>query len=342
VEVIQNDPSNAGNAGLLELVGSSARRGSELVKQILSFARGIEGQRTALRLSPLVAEVVKLAGDTFPRTITVHSRIPEHLPDVQADATQVHQILLNLFVNARDAMPDGGSLSVALAAVVFDKRSTPFHPEPLSGGFVEIKVADTGTGIPAEALPKIFEPFFTTKEPGKGTGLGLSTVLGIAKGHGGFVEVASEVGIGTTFSVYLPVAEKALAAPHVAGAGETRQGLNEGILVVDDEAAILEITRATLTAFNYRVQVAGNSEEAITIFTQHLAEIDLVVTDMSMPGMDGPALIDALRKIKPDIRVIVVSGAPPGAREPAGIKAFLKKPYTTSTLLKSIRSALDS
>ena len=341
VEVIQNDPQNAGNAGLLELVGSSAKRGSDLVKQILSFARGIDGQKTVLKIPQLVAEIVKLASDTFPRDISVRSTVADDLPRVDGDATQVHQILLNLFVNARDAMPEGGSLGVEVRTVALNRRSTKFHREPLSGRFVEISVVDTGTGIPADVLPKIFEPFFTTKDPGKGTGLGLSTVLGIVKAHGGFVEVSSEPGRGTSFFVYLPVTETAPVVAMRDGTAESLHGRNEQILVVDDETAILEITRATLAAFNYRVRASGSGDEAISLYAQRHAEIDLVITDLLMPGMDGPALIQAIRNINPNIKLIAVSGVPSEAKD-LGIYGFLKKPYTTAALLKTVRSALDS
>ncbi|MEP6672275.1 MAG: PAS domain S-box protein [Chthoniobacter sp.] len=341
VEVIQSDPRNPANAGLLELVGSSAKRGSELVKQILSFARGIDAQKTMLKIPQLIGEVVKLATDTFPRDITVRSRVTDDLPPVQGDATQMHQILLNLFVNARDAMPKGGNLDIQVRTVILDKRLTKFHREPLSGSFVEIKVSDTGTGIPTEVLPKIFEPFFTTKDPGKGTGLGLSTVLGIVKAHGGFVEVISEPGKGTSFFIYLPATEAAPVTPEPAEAGEPMHGRNEEILIVDDEAAILEITRETLAAFNYRVLATSSGEEAVSLFARHHTEIDLVITDLLMPGMDGPTLIHNLRKVKPNVRLIAVSGISADAKQ-LNTQGFLKKPFGTAALLRSVRSALDA
>lgn len=341
VEVIQSDPRNPANAGLLELVGSSAKRGSELVKQILSFARGIDGQRTVLKIPQLVAEVVKLATDTFPRQIAVRSRVAENLPQVQGDATQMHQILLNLFVNARDAMPAGGSITIEVQAVTLNQRPTKFHSEPVSGRFVEIVVTDTGSGIPADVLPKIFEPFFTTKAPGKGTGLGLSTVLGIIKAHSGFVEVSSASKKGTSFFIYLPATESGSVVSSADAPPEIIHGRNEEILVVDDEAAILEITRETLAAYNYRVLATTSSEEAVSIFARHQTEINLVITDLLMPGLDGAALIRALRSLKPDIRLIAVSGVPDNARN-IQTNAFLAKPYSTAKLLKTVRTALDS
>ncbi|MEZ0256422.1 MAG: PAS domain S-box protein, partial [Chthoniobacter sp.] len=310
VEVIQTDLGNPANAGLLELVGSSAKRGSELVKQILSFARGIDGQKTVLKIPQLVSEVVKLASDTFSRQIQVQAKVAENLPPVQGDATQIHQILLNLFVNARDAMPNGGRITTEVQAVTLNQRRTKFQSEPVSGRFVEIVVTDTGSGIPADALPKIFEPFFTTKEPGKGTGLGLSTALGIIKAHGGFVEVSSAAGQGTSFFIYLPATDSNSPASPAETAPENIHGRNEEILIVDDEAAILEITRETLAAYNYRVLATTSSEEAVSIFARHKTEIDLVITDLLMPGLDGPNLIRALRSMKPDVRLIAVSGVP--------------------------------
>ena len=339
VDVIQADPKNESNGGLLELIGTSAKRGSELVKQILTCARGIDGGRTTLNVQRLVAEVIKLAADTFPRDIVVEALIADGVPSVQGDATQVHQILLNLFVNARDAMPDGGQIQVKVDTVSVDERATRFYREPISGRFVLIEVSDTGTGIPAEVLPKIFEPFFTTKDPGKGTGLGLSTVLGIVKGHGGFVEVSSKPGNGTSFLVYLPTDE---IEPEIeAKALEPGSGRNEGILVVDDEAAILEITRETLAAFGYRVLTTGSGEEAMALFKRHGHEVDLVIADLIMPGMSGKALINKLRQLKPDLRVIAVSGVPVESRQ-VGANFFLKKPFGTSVLLKTVRSVLDS
>jgi len=344
VDVIRIDPASEGNADLLDLVGASARRGADLVKQILSFARGVEGEKVSLHLGKLVAEVVKLAGDTFSRTITVRTSVPEDLPAFQGDSTQLHQVLLNLCVNARDAMPQGGVLTIDARTVEFENYATSFQPQPLSGTFIELRVIDTGTGISPEALPKIFEPFFTTKEPGKGTGLGLPTVMGIVKGHGGFLEVSSEVGKGTAFLIYLPVIGKSEAALPTAPETSASQGRNERVLLVDDEVAILEITRATLGAYNYQVLTANSAGEAISVFKQRHREIDLVITDMMMPAMGGAALVEVLLKIEPTVKVIAVSGLPPEqvSDYPQGIGAFLKKPYSTTKLLTTMRGLLDA
>jgi CheY-like chemotaxis protein len=236
-------------------------------------------------------------------------------------------------------MLDGGRIEIRVNSVTVDERATRFYREPVSGRFVLIEVIDTGMGIPAEVLPKIFEPFFTTKEPGKGTGLGLSTVLGIVKGHGGFVEVSSEPGKGTTFLIYLPTDEIPLEIEEKAL--DPSSGRNEGILVVDDEAAILEITRETLAAFGYRVFTTGSGEEAVALFTCHREDVNLVIVDLIMPGMNGQVLISTLRDLKPEIRVIAVSGVPVQPQQ-VGADHFLKKPYGTPVLLKTVRMVLDS
>ncbi len=309
VEMIQNAPQGDMNESLLETIASSAMRGSELVKQILSFARGVGGEKTTVHFRNIVTDAVKLMGTTFSRKITIHADVPRDLPGVLGDPTQLHQVLLNLCVNARDAMmPLGGSLTIKAETVHLRKKNTPLIPEPVSGFFVLLNVSDTGTGMPAEIQAKIFEPFFTTKEVGKGTGLGLSTVMSIVKSHGGFVEVSSRPGEGTTFHVYFPVPQGCALPLEKPATAKLEQGCGEQILIVDDEIAIIEITSTTLTAYNYRVQTANSGLEAVGIFSAHHADIDLVITDVMMPGMDGVALVEALRKIKPDVKVIAVSG----------------------------------
>ncbi len=346
VDVIRIDPASEGNADLLDLVGTSAQRGADLVKQILSFARGVEGEKVSLRTRQAGRRGREAGGGyTTPAPSPCALRVPGDLPAFQGDSTQLHQVLLNLCVNARDAMPQGGVLTIDARTVELENHATSFQPQPLSGMFIELRVIDTGTGISPEALPKIFEPFFTTKEHGKGTGLGLPTVMGIVKGHGGFLEVSSEVGKGTLFLIYLPVTGKSEAAAPTApetsrGAGPQRAC----VLLVDDEVAILEITRATLGAYNYQVLTASSASEALSIFEQRHREIDLVITDMMMPAMGGGALVEALRKMEPALKVIAVSGLPPEqvSDYPQGIGAFLKKPYSTTKLLTTMRGLLDA
>lgn len=341
-EIVQTDPQNQSNQTLLKLIETNAHRGSELVKQILSFARGVSGEKARLPLGPVVEEVSKLVKNTFPRSVALRTEVPRDLPSIHADGTQMHQVLLNLCVNARDAMPSGGEIAIEARPVALEGRTMRLQPEPVSGAFVEVKVSDTGTGISPETLGKIFEPFFTTKEAGKGTGLGLSTVVRIVKGHGGFMDVQSEVGKGTAFTIYFPaLAKMEIDAKTAAKAGLTL-GRNERILIVDDEVAILEIVKVTLVAFNYRATVAKSGAEAVAVFTKAPVEIDLVITDLLMPDMNGSELIAALRKIRADVPIIAVSGIDSRSESsPVDIQRFVQKPYTTATLLEAIRSTLD-
>ena len=347
VEMIQNDPHCDMNGRLLETISSSALRGSDLVRQILSFARGVGGEKTAVHLRHIVSDAVKLMGTSYSRKITVHAEVPPDLPCVLGDATQLHQVLLNLCVNARDAMmPNGGALTIKAGTAQFRKKSSPLLQEPVSGSFVVLHVSDTGTGMPAEVQARIFEPFFTTKELGKGTGLGLSTVMSIVRSHGGFVEVSSQPGKGTSFHVYFPIPQRTALPLEKSIVVEPRQGNGEQILVVDDEIAIIEITCTTLNAYNYRALTATNGMEALEVFSRRHAEIDLVITDIMMPGMDGLALVGALREIKPGVKIIAVSGHLNQNKldelRSNNISVFLKKPFTTEKLLSSLCSSLEA
>ena len=347
VEMIQTDSQADTDKHLLETIASSALRGSELVKQILSFARGVGGEKTAVHLRHIVSDAVKLMGTSFSRKITVRAEVPQDLPRIHGDATQLHQVLLNLCVNARDAMmPDGGTLTVKAEAIQLSKKCTPLLATPASGLFVALHVSDTGSGMPPEVQAKIFEPFFTTKEAGKGTGLGLSTVMNIVKSHGGFVEVSSQPGQGAAFHLYFPVFQETALPREKSIAAKPLQGNGEQILVVDDEIAIIEITCTTLNAYNYRALTASNAMEAIEIFSRLHAEIDLVITDIMMPGMDGLGLVNALREIKPGVKVIAVSGYLNQGKldelRADNVDVFLRKPFSTEKLLASLRSTLEA
>ncbi|HEY9614452.1 PAS domain S-box protein [Allocoleopsis sp.] len=327
---------------LLTTIESSAKRGAALVKQVLSFARGVEGQRTALQLRHLISEVQQIIRETFPKLIDVHTNISQELWMVSGDATQLHQVLINLCVNARDAMPRGGTLSMSAGNKLIDESYARMNLDAHVGSYVVFTVKDTGVGMSPEVVERIFEPFFTTKELGKGTGLGLSTVLSIVKSHGGFLEVTSTVDEGTQISVYLPAIE-ATQIPQISDS-EFSQGQGELILVVDDEAAIQETTKTSLEAYNYRVLTANDGIDAIALYAQHKEEISLVLVDMMMPAMDGATTIRTLKKINPDVEIIAVSGLVCSTQLSeftlSGVQSFLSKPYTTNDLLQTINEVI--
>jgi CheY-like chemotaxis protein len=248
---------------------------------------------------------------------------------------------MNLVVNARDAMPNGGTLSISGENIFVDEHYARMNLEANVGPYIVITVADTGIGMPPEIVDRIFEPFFTTKEVGKGTGLGLSTVRGIVKSHGGFVNVQSKVEKGTEFKVFLPAVEvTAMPLPEDL---ELPQGNGELILVVDDEAGILETTKITLETNNYKVITASDGIEAIALYAQHKNEISAVVVDMMMPFMDGATTIRTLQKVNSLVKIIAVSGlvASDKLAEAAGAKSFISKPYTANELLQSLQTILD-
>jgi CheY-like chemotaxis protein len=324
----------------------SAKRGADIVRQVLSFARGLEGKRIEVQPKHLLKDLEIIIKNTFPKDVRLQFSVPNGIWTILGDPTQVHQILLNLCVNARDAMSNGGSLTVGVENCVLDQQYAAMNIDAKAGNYIIISVTDSGTGIPQDHLDKIFEPFFTTKELNKGTGLGLSAVMAIAKSHGGFVNVYSELGKGTTFKVYLPAMEGSSEARKKSSEKiSLPRGKGETILVVDDEASILIVTSQTLEAFGYRVVTAGDGAEALAIYVQHKDEISAVLTDMMMPIMDGAATIQALMRINPAVKIIAASGlaANSGAvKESDGrVKHFLTKPYTAETLLIAMRAILD-
>jgi PAS domain S-box-containing protein len=328
----------------LEILQANAERGADMVRQVLSFARGVEGERVTLQPKHLVKEVVKILKDTLPKSIEIKFDVSSELWTISADATQVHQVLMNLCVNARDAMPGGGELFVRAENVTLDDNFARMHIEAKPGRFVMISVADTGEGMPPEVVGRIFEPFFTTKEIGKGTGLGLSTALTIVRSHNGFVNVYSEPRKGSQFTVYLPAIESEVAERVERKRLDLPTGRGELILVVDDEESIRQITKGTLETFNYCVLLASDGTEAVALYAQHRDEIAAVITDMMMPFMDGPAAIRALRKMNPQVKIIAASGlgATDKAAEAAsvGVHIFLPKPYTAEKLLKTLAELL--
>jgi len=331
----------------LSILETNIKRGADLVKQVLSFARGVEGKHTTLQMRHLISEIEKIAKQTFSRAIEIRTDIPtQNLWTVSGDATQLHQVLMNLCVNARDAMAEGGILEISARNLWIDENYARMNLDAKVGPYVVITISDTGMGIKSEIVDRIFEPFFTTKELGKGTGLGLSTVIGIIKSHGGFVNVHSEVGKGTQFKVYLPVTKTRETDGTAAGNQELPAGHGELILVVDDEDSIREITKTSLETYGYKVLVASDGIEAIALYTQHKEEISVVLIDMMMPSMDGPTTIRVLQKINPQIKIIAVSGLVSNDQMieiiGSNVKTFLPKPYTSNELLKNLQLVLST
>jgi PAS domain S-box-containing protein len=345
IDLLRDKITDAEGQKLLQMLETNVQRAASLVKQVLTFGRGIQGERVPVSPIHLVREIGKMIHETFPKSITFESHAAPDLWTVTGDATQLHQVLLNLCVNARDAMPHGGKLSIELANVVLDENYTGMNLEAKPGPYVAIKVADTGTGIPQEIQDKIFDPFFTTKELGKGTGLGLSTVLGIVKSHDGFVHCYSEVGKGSTFKAYFPANATPAAAENaaVAQTGLPR-GHDELVLVVDDEEPIRKVVQSILERFGYRVLLAANGAEALALYARHRAEIALVITDMMMPVMDGPATIVALMAMNPQVKIIGSSGQASNGGVAkavnAGVKHFVPKPYSAEAMLRALHEVL--
>ena len=329
---------------LLTTIETSAKRGAALVKQVLSFSRGVEGKRAILQVRHLLAEIRNIAKETFPKAIEFYMVIPQDLWAVFGDTTQLHQVFMNLCVNARDAMPHGGTLSICAENYFIDENYARMNLEAQVGPYIIVTIADTGTGISHEIIDRIFEPFFTTKEQGKGTGLGLSTVTGIVKSHGGFVNVCSQMRQGTQFQVYLPAVEGSETQP--TQEYELSQGNGELILVVDDEAAICQVTKTSLETYNYKAVTANDGIEAIALYAQHKNEISVVLMDMMMPEMDGLTTIRMLKKINPQVKIIAISGLAVSDKVnvamDSGVKDFLPKPYTAQELLQAISGVLSA
>lgn len=326
---------------MFQTIESNAKRGAALVKQVLQFTRGIEGKRTIVQINYLFSEIKQLVQETFPKSIKFSVNIQPELWTVIGDATNLHQVLMNLVVNARDAMPDGGSLSLCAENLFIDEHYARLNLDANVGHYIVISITDTGIGIEPEILDRIFEPFFTTKDFGKGTGLGLSTVQGIIKSHHGFVKVHSEVGKGTQFEIFLPAVEA--AATSLVEDLELLKGNGELILAVDDEAQILETTTILLEAYNYQVLTASDGIEAIALYAQHQDKISLVLIDMMMPSMDGNATIQALQKMNPSINIVAVSGLVSSNQltKTLRVKKLLAKPYTQKDLLATLHSILS-
>jgi PAS domain S-box-containing protein len=340
IELLKDKINDAEGQNILAMLEANANRGSDLVRQVLAFGRGLRGERVVVQLKLIARNIQQIVQETFPKSVCLKTDIADDLWKVSGDATQIEQVLLNLCVNARDAMPSGGQLSLRLANATLDQAAAAGNLDAKPGRYVVITVTDAGEGMTQEVQDRIFEPFFTTKEHGKGTGLGLSTSLAIVNSHGGFIHCYSQPGKGTSFKVYLPAIVVPDAEPAAAEKPRLPRGHSELVLVVDDEEPIRNIATQILSRFDYRVLTAANGAEAVALYRNRGGDIAAVLTDMAMPVMDGTATIAALKAINPAVKIIGSSGLDSGVKVSAGLRHFIPKPYTAETLLNALRDVL--
>ena len=344
-ELLRTGRTNPEETHLLDMIRAGAERSASMVRQILTFARGAEGDRGTVQIAALVDELVEISRQTFSKTIAVRAEIGPGLPALVANPVQLHQVLMNLCVNARDAMPDGGALTLGAAAIELDaERAATLSPDAAPGRFVVLRARDTGHGMTPEIRARIFEPFFTTKAAEHGTGLGLSIVRSVVTDHGGFVTVDSKVGEGTEVQVWLPVRAVAMAIAARAERTVPPMGHGETILVVDDEAAIRSLATDILRMSGYEVLTAANGARAVLLCEQHQEKISLMITDMDMPVMDGATAIRVVATVAPKIRIIATSGTDPASLASVlllpGISGTLHKPYSADELLQVVSEVL--
>jgi two-component system cell cycle sensor histidine kinase/response regulator CckA len=342
--VLREHATNPDDLRIITSLEKSAERGVNLVRQILAFAQGVGSGHQLLEVRHLMRETVSVIGETFPKNIHLDDHIPNDLWPITADPTQIHQVILNLCVNARDAMPSGGTLTLRAENCILDERAAKKIEGASAGTWLVLHFEDSGTGISDETLQHIWEPFFTTKEAGKGTGLGLSTVRGIVENHNGFVSVQTKIGHGTTFRVYLPVAEVPANVSTIAPVhGRTVRGNGEMILIVDDEPQIRDITAAILSRHGYRVLLAADGTEAVAIFASRISDISVIVTDLRMPNLDGIALANVAQHLNPVVKILAMSGLS-SAGSDIEMKRFtgtlLFKPFKAEALLHAVGGLL--
>lgn len=345
VPLLRDRATDPQDRRILDNVEKSADRGAGLIRQILGFAQGIRGAPQEVQLKHLLRDLVNVLGQTFSKSIQIEENVASNLWPVRANPTHIHQIILNLCVNARDAMPQGGALRIRASNQTIDEATAATKKNVLAGAFVKVEVEDTGTGIPPEIVERIWEPFFTTKENGRGTGLGLSTVRGIVDDHQGFIILDTKAGRGTRFEIYLPAVPAAVAPPSEAQRPKARQGSGEFILVVDDDPNVRDVTNAIFTRNGYRVQTASDGTEALAILAQKGVEVQLVVTDVNMPNLDGIALAKIVRSLSPGTRILTITGIIDEYDRSEAAKlsgAMLIKPFTAEALLNAADELLNA
>ena len=329
---------------LLQMIARSAQRGADIVRQLLTFGRGVEATRARLKPQALLKEITGIIQKTFPKSINLRTTLAEDAMEIIGDATQIQQVLMNLCVNARDAMPEGGTLTLSARNVRLNKCAAGRNPDIGAGPYLVIEVADTGTGMTPEVRGAIFTPFFTTKPVGKGTGLGLTTVRDIARNHGGFVEVWSETGQGTRFTVYFPALEGQVADATLDHSLPLPLGRGELVLAIDDEQFVLKLTKNILETHGYRVLTAGDGREALAMFARHSTSIRAVIIDLMMPNLGGAATIKELRAHNSSLPIIAMSGFSPQDSEAGNFDvegiAFLSKPFSIQRLLAALHDVL--
>ena len=336
-----------GEPGYRELqeISRAAKRGGELTRQLLTFSRKVESKLQLADLNRIVEDLRLLLERTIPKMIKIELHLTGNLHHVNADASQVEQILMNLAVNARDAMPDGGTLRIETKNVFLGEEDRRGQPELTPGEYVLLAVADTGQGIDKSTLESIFDPFFTTKEVGKGTGLGLAMVYGIVKSHHGHITCVSKPGEGTAFEIYLPAVEHPERATTIVTGTELSRGGHETVLLVDDDDSLRKLGEQILEAYGYTVLSAPDGESALQVYQECRDRIDLVVLDLMMPGMGGALCLQKVLEINPAAKIIIASGYSfNGETEKAtesGAKAFIQKPYNVKQMLEVVRGVLD-
>jgi len=327
-----------------EQINKAGRRAVGLTRQLLAFSRQQILEPTILNLNSIVSDVHKMLQRLIGEDIELVTALAPHLASVKADQGQIEQIIMNLAVNSRDAMPEGGTLTIETTNLEADELYALNHPGLVAGSYVMLRVTDVGTGMDAETQKHIFEPFFTTKEQGKGTGLGLATVYGVIKQSSGYISVNSALGQGTTFEIYLP---QVRAAPKPELQSIAPNDLPKGmetVLLVEDEESLRTLTRDVLLESHYTILEASDGLEALEIAQQHKGPIHLLLTDVVMPRMGGPALAKRLAVQNPEMKVLFMSGYAGNAHqyESVGAASFLRKPFSRRDLSEKVREALES